>query len=89
MYGGVISFKIKGDKEDVYKFMRSLKIIKCSPSLGGTESVISYPIATTAKHMENSLKEELGITENLLRLSVGLEDVNDLLEDLEYALSNI
>ncbi len=89
LYGGVVSFKIKGGKHKVFKFMKSLKVIKCSPSLGGTESLITYPIISAAKTMKPSVREELGITENLLRLSVGLEDIEDLLLDLEKALSSI
>jgi len=89
LYGGVVSFKIRGGRSEVFRFMRSLNIIKCSPSLGGTESLISYPVISAAKTMEPSLRRELGITDNLLRLSVGLEDVEDLIEDLGKALSNI
>lgn len=88
-YGGVVSFKIKGDRSEVIKIMKSLKIIKSSPSLGGVESLLTYPIISAAMGIDENIRRDLGITENLLRLSVGLEDVNDLIEDLDKALSNI
>ena len=88
-YGGVVSFKIKGGRSEVMKVMKSLKIIKSSPSLGGVESLLTYPIISAAMGIDENIRRELGITENLLRLSVGIEDVNDLVEDLDKALSNI
>jgi cystathionine gamma-synthase len=88
-YGGVVSFKIRGGREEVVKIMKSLKIIRPSPSLGGVESLLTYPIISAAMGIDESIRRSLGITEDLLRLSVGLEDVNDLIEDLDRALSNI
>lgn len=88
-YGGVVSFKIKGGRQEVMKITKSLKIIRPSPSLGGAESLLTYPIISAAMGIEESVRRDLGITEDLLRLSVGLEDVNDLIEDLDKALSSI
>ncbi len=85
-YGGVLSFKIKGGKEDTLSFMRNVKIIKSTPSLGGVESLATYPIQSAARGMTEEVREELGITENLIRLSVGLEDVDDLIADIDNAL---
>ncbi len=89
LYGGVVSFRIKGGREEAFKLMRALKIIKPSTSLGGTESIISYPALSVSKNMPLALREELGLTEDLLRLSVGLEDPEDLIEDLAQALATI
>ncbi|MHA1593507.1 MAG: cystathionine gamma-synthase family protein [Candidatus Baldrarchaeia archaeon] len=86
MYGGVVSFRVKGNMNSVIRVMSALKMIKISPSLGGTESIMTYPIVTGAATMPPEIREELGITEDLLRLSVGLEDVNDIIEDLDRAL---
>lgn len=87
LYGAVLSFKIKGTKEDTLRFLKKLKIIKPAPSLGGTESLISIATAAAAKYIPEKEREKLGISENLLRLSVGLEDPNDLIEDINQALN--
>ncbi|RLE58022.1 MAG: cystathionine gamma-synthase family protein [Thermoprotei archaeon] len=88
-FGGVVSFKIKGGKEEVRKFFKNLKVIKPAPSLGGPESLITYPVLSAARTIPVEFREKLGITENLVRLSVGLEDVNDIIEDLDRALKAI
>jgi len=88
-YGGVLSFKVKGGQREALAVLRSVKIIKPSPSLGGVESLLAYPIWSAVKNMPEELQKELGITDNLLRLSTGLEDVEDLKEDLDAALSSI
>ncbi len=89
LFGGVVSFKVKGGLEEAMKVMMSTKIIRPAPSLGGTESLITCPALSAAARLSPELRKELGITENLLRLAVGLEDVNDLIEDLDNALRNI
>ncbi|MGQ9781405.1 MAG: cystathionine gamma-synthase family protein [Nitrososphaeria archaeon] len=86
VYGGVLSFKIKGDKDRTLSFMRNVRIIKSTPSLGGVESLATYPIESAARGMTEEVREELGITENLIRLSVGLEEVEDLKADIDNAL---
>ena len=85
-YGGVLSFKIKGGKDAAFKFFKNVKIIKASPSLGGVESLATYPVLSASRGISQEVRAELGISENLIRLSVGLEDVNDLREDLDRAL---
>ena len=89
LYGGVVSFRVKGGREAVQKLFKRLKIITPSPSLGGVESLISYPIASSHLYLPENIRMKLGITEDLVRLSVGLEDVNDLIEDLDNALAGI
>ncbi len=89
LYGGVVSFKIKGSKSEVMKLLMNLKLIKVSPSFGGIETLISYPILSAAKTISEEVRRELGITDNLLRLSMGLEDLNDIIRDLDNALSKI
>ena len=69
--------------------LRRIKIIKPSPSLGGTESLLNYPITSASKTMSPVVRKELGIGESLLRLALGLEDAEDLKEDLSQALSAI
>ncbi|MEM2558538.1 MAG: cystathionine gamma-synthase family protein [Nitrososphaerota archaeon] len=87
-FGGVITFRIKGGESEVVKLMNNLKIIKPAPSLGGAESILTYPIISAAMTMPEDLRKTLGITEDLVRLSVGLEDPEDLKEDLDNALKN-
>ena len=89
LYGGVLSFEVKGGRGEALKLMSEVKIIKPSPSLGATETLITYPIWSAVKNMPRELLRELGITEGLLRLSLGLEDVEDLKEDIDQALSKI
>ena len=89
LYGGVVSFRIRGGKEEAIRVMKSVRIIRSAPSLGGPESLLTYPIISASKFMDSKLRKRLGITENLLRLSVGLEDVNDIIDDLDNALRNI
>ena len=86
LYGGVLSFKVKGGKGKAIEALRKVKVIKPSPSLGGTESLLNYPITSASKTISPAVKKELGISDNLLRLAVGLEDVDDLRADLERAL---
>ena len=89
LYGAVLSFRIKGGADEVRKFLKELSIVRPTPSFGGAETLITYPIISASKFLEPHVREKLGITENLLRLSVGLEDVNDIIEDLDRALSAI
>jgi cystathionine gamma-synthase len=86
LYGGVLSFKVKGGKAKAIEVLRKIKLIKPSPSLGGTESLLNYPITSASKTISPAVRKELGITENLLRLALGLEDLEDLQGDLEQAL---
>jgi len=86
LYGGVLSFKVKGGKPKALEVLRKVGVIKPSPSLGGTESLLNYPITSASKTISPAVRKELGITENLLRLALGLEDVDDLRADLEQAL---
>ncbi|MEZ0248291.1 MAG: cystathionine gamma-synthase family protein [Thermoproteus sp.] len=89
MYGGVVSFRIKGGRREAERLFSSFKLITPSPSLGGTETIATYPVLSAASPIPPEDREELGITEDLIRLSVGLEDVDDLIEDLDRALSAI
>lgn len=87
LYGGVLSFKVKGGRSKALEVLRRVRIIKPAPSLGGTESLLTYPVISAAKTMPEEDRLKLGITDNLLRLSVGLEDPEDLKEDLSAALA--
>ncbi|MDP3582883.1 MAG: aminotransferase class I/II-fold pyridoxal phosphate-dependent enzyme, partial [Ignavibacteria bacterium] len=86
-FGGMISFEVNGDIEKVNKVLTSTKIFSLAESLGGIESLICHPATMTHASMDPALKVKVGITEKLIRLSVGIEDENDLIQDLEQALS--
>lgn len=87
LFGGVLSFRIKGTYQDVITFIKRLKIVKRCPSLGGVESMIVIPIKGAAMFIEPEHRNKLGITENLVRLSTGLENTEDLIEDISQALN--
>jgi cystathionine beta-lyase len=83
-FGGMLSFEIK--KPGIYDFQKKLELIRPSMSLGGVESTICAPSLTSHRHLSKEQKEKDGINDNLLRLSVGIEDVEDLIPDLEQAM---
>lgn len=87
-FGGMISFEIKGTKNDVKKIVESTKIFALAESLGGVESLIGHPVSMTHADVPQKQREKLGITENLIRISVGIEDVKDLINDLRQALED-
>ncbi len=84
-FGGMISLEL-GSRERADAFCRATRIFTLAESLGGVESLISVPAAMTHGAVPKELREKMGITEGLVRLSVGIEDVEDLLEDLDRAL---
>jgi cystathionine beta-lyase len=87
-YGGMVSFSIKNNNyEDAVKFLENLKIITLAESLGGVESLAGHPASMTHASIPKTEREKLGITDSLIRLSVGIEDVEDLIEDLIQALN--
>ncbi len=84
--GPLVAFEIKGDKREAFAFINKLSIIKICNNLGDAKSLITHPTTTTHQRLSDEERFELGITPALMRLSVGLEDVQDLIEDLEQAL---
>ena len=85
--GGVLSFRARGGADRALAIARSTKIFNLAASLGGVESLICIPTAMTHGSMPVEEKIALGVTDDLLRLSVGIEDVEDLVADLENALT--
>jgi cystathionine beta-lyase/cystathionine gamma-synthase len=82
-FGGMLSFEIKSDPE---KFLKKLKIIRKAISLGGVESTIAQPVKTSHAKLTAAERKAVGISDKLLRFSVGIEDVNDLINDIRQAL---
>jgi cystathionine gamma-lyase len=86
-FGGMISFSLKGNKqEDAFRLASSMKVFPLAESLGGVESLINHPATMTHASIPKAEREHAGVTDSLLRLSVGIEDVTDLLADLKQAL---
>lgn len=84
-FGGIISLDFN-DVELAYKFLKNTKIFTLAESLGGVESLLSHPATMTHAAVPKEKREKIGITESLVRLSVGIEDVDDLIEDIEQAI---
>ena len=85
-FGGVISFTLS-DKYDYEKFFNNLELITFGESLGGVESLACHPASMTHAAMPIELRERIGITDSLIRISVGIEDKDDILEDIKQALA--
>ncbi|MBQ48924.1 MAG: cystathionine gamma-synthase [Zetaproteobacteria bacterium] len=85
-FSGMVSFNLKGDYTDVLNFLDKLTIFELAESLGGVESLVNHPEKMTHASVPEALRQELGIGPNLLRLSIGIEDGNDLVEALGKAL---
>lgn len=88
-FGGMISFEIEGGIDNVNRFIKHLKIFSLAESLGGVESLISHPAQMTHASIPKWEREKRGINDNLIRLSIGIEDSEDLIADLEYALESV
>lgn len=88
-FGGMVSFELEGGLKEVHQVLRSVRIFSVAESLGGVESLISHSVSMTHASMDPELRAKAGINERVLRLSVGIEDVNDLLEDLSQAFDSI
>ena len=82
----MVAFEISGGKDAAFRTANALSIIGISNNLGDAKSLITHPATTTHQRLKPEQREALGIGPGLLRLSVGLEDVDDLIEDLEQAL---
>ncbi len=86
-FGGMISFTLKGDsKEDAFRMASSTKVFSLAESLGGVESLIGHPATMTHAAIPAEERAKTGVTDSLIRLSVGIEDIEDLIEDLKQAI---
>jgi cystathionine gamma-lyase len=87
-FGGMISVSLKGGREAALRFMTRTKLFSLAESLGGVESLVCHPATMTHASIPVELRQARGIDDGLVRLSVGIEDVDDLRGDLERALAN-
>ena len=86
-FGGIISLEINGGLEASKKFLEKTKIFSLAESLGGVESLIEHPALMTHASVPKSVRDEIGISDGLIRLSVGIESIEDLIDDINQALS--
>jgi len=90
LYGAMVSFELKGaGRAEVFRFMNALRLIVRATSLGDVHSMMLYPVMSSHRDVSPRHRERMGIRDNLVRLSVGIEAVEDILEDLEQALRQI
>jgi methionine-gamma-lyase len=87
--GSTFAFAVKGGEAEAFRLLDAVQIMKLAVSLGGTETLISHPASTTHSGVPEALRKRLGITAGLIRISVGIECIDDLIADLEQALAAI
>jgi len=85
-FGGMVSFEINGGKAAVTRFLKRIKVFSLAESLGGVASLAEHPGTMSHASMDPNHRKKVGINENLIRLSIGLENIDDIIEDLEQAL---
>ena len=87
-FGGIISFTLKGNQlQDALDLVQKVEIFALAESLGGVESLIGHPATMTHASIPKEVREKSGVVDSLIRLSVGVEDAEDLIADLQQALS--
>jgi len=85
--GGIVSFEVKGGREQAMRFLNQVRLCSLSSNLGDTRSIVTHPASTTHSRLSDGERQAVGITPGLVRLSVGLEHPDDVLEDLNQALA--
>ena len=88
-FGGMITFFLKGGIDESRRFLENVHLFALAESLGGVESLVDHPAIMTHASIPKAVREQLGIFDNLIRLSVGIEDCDDLIQDLEVAFSKV
>ena len=88
-FGGIVTCVLSGGLEKARRFLETCQIFQLAESLGGVESLIEHPAIMTHASIDKKIRDSLGISDSLLRLSVGIEDVEDIIEDLKQALETI
>lgn len=87
--GSTFAFDVKGGEKEAFALLDNLQIMKLAVSLGGTETLVSHPAAMTHSGVARELREEIGLTDALIRISVGIENIEDLISDLAQALDAV
>ena len=87
--GGIVSFEVEGTGEDARRASEAMRLFTLAPSLGGVESLVSIPVLTSHAMIDPEHRKKMGVTEQMIRLSVGIENADDLITDLEHALEAV
>jgi len=87
--GGIVSVEFDATTETVNKFLKNLKLVTLAESLGAVESLVDHPATMTHASIPKEEREAVGISDGLLRFSIGIEDINDIISDIDYALSKV
>jgi cystathionine gamma-lyase len=87
--GGVLSFEVEGTGEDACHFAEALQLFTLAPSLGGVESLVTIPVITSHAMIRAEERQKMGVTEQMVRLSMGIEHVEDLIADLERGFAAV
>jgi cystathionine gamma-lyase len=85
-FGGMLTFELRAGLEASRRFLKAVRIFACAESLGGVESLIEHPAIMTHASVPKQTREHLGISDGFIRASVGIEDPQDLVDDLSHAL---
>ena len=85
----MVSFEVEGTGDDARRLTESLRLFTLAPSLGGVESLVSIPVLTSHLMLAPEERQKIGVTEQMIRLSVGIESADDLIADLEHALEAV
>jgi cystathionine gamma-synthase/methionine-gamma-lyase len=89
LFGAMISFELRdGDRQKVFRFMEALKLVLPATTLGDVYSLVLYPAMSSHRALDPETRRKIGIGDGLVRLSIGIEDAQDILADLEQALAN-
>jgi cystathionine beta-lyase/cystathionine gamma-synthase len=88
-YGGTFSFRVHGGQDAVFRLLERVRLFTLAESLGGVESLIEHPVTMTHVSVDPAALQKMGITPELVRISVGIEDIEDLISDLERALAGV
>ncbi len=87
--GAMITFEVKGGREEAFRFLDSMKLVGLATSLGGTESIASHPATTSHSNVDQVTRDQMGVTEAMIRFSIGIENADDIIADLEQALASV
>ena len=82
-FGGIVSFEVSGGKKGAFRLINNTKMISITANLGDTKSTITHPASTTHARLSEDEKRQSNISDNLIRISVGLEDISDIIDDLK------
>ncbi|HEY6628193.1 MAG TPA: aminotransferase class I/II-fold pyridoxal phosphate-dependent enzyme [Acidimicrobiia bacterium] len=87
--GAMITFEVKGGREEAFRFLNTMKLVGLATSLGGTESIASHPATTSHSNVDPVTRDRMGVTEAMIRFSIGIEAADDIIADLEQALAAV